>query len=129
MNERFGKEYKLCSQKIIETIFETKQGIKSYPFIIHFKNISLPAKVPFQLVISVPKRSFKKAHDRNKIKRQIKEIFRKNKAALEEILAKSEQQFAFFLIFTAREALEFELLTKKLIQLIDKLTLELSTKN
>jgi len=79
MNEKMGKQYKLCSQKLIESIFETKQSVKSYPFIAHYKAFELPAKVPFQLVLSVPKRNFKRAHDRNKIKRQMREIIRKNK--------------------------------------------------
>jgi hypothetical protein len=42
MIENFGKEYKLCSQKLIGSIFETKQGVKSYPFILHYKEMELP---------------------------------------------------------------------------------------
>ena len=129
MNENFGKEYKLCSQKLIGSIFETKQGVKSYPFILHYKEMELPVHSPFQFVFSVPKRNFKKAHDRNKIKRQMKEIIRKNKSELETLLIKQQQQYGLFIIFSAREALEFSLMSKKMTQLLDKLTIELTTKN
>ena len=127
MNEKMGKQYKLCSQKLIESIFETKQSVKSYPFIAHYKAFELPAKVPFQLVHSVPKRNFKRAHDRNKIKRQMREIIRKNKASIENILLNSNQQFGLFILFTAKEEFEFELFSKKLIQLLEKLTLKLTS--
>jgi ribonuclease P protein component len=127
MNEKMGKQYKLCSQKLIESIFETKQSVKSYPFIAHYKAFELPANVPFQLVLSVPKRNFKRAHDRNKIKRQMREIIRKNKASIENILLNSNQQFGLFILFTAKEEFEFELFSKKLIQLLEKLTLKLAS--
>jgi ribonuclease P protein component len=129
MNEKFGKEYKLCSQKLIESIFDKKQGVKSYPFILHYKELTLPVNNSFQVVLSVPKRNFKKAHDRNKIKRQIKEIIRKNKSILEALLEKQGQQYGLFLIFTGREALDFGLMTKKIIQLIEKFSSEITTKN
>lgn len=126
MNEKFGKEYKLCSQKLIGSIFETKQGVKSYPFVLHYKELPLPIDKSFQVVLSVPKRNFKKAHDRNKIKRQMKEIIRKNKSELETLLNDQKQQFGLFLIFTGREELEFNLMTKKILQLLEKLTNELT---
>lgn len=129
MNEKLGKQYKLCSQKLIESIFETKQSVKSYPFIIHYKEIELPVNLPFQFVFSVPKRNFKKAHDRNKIKRQMKEIIRKNKSKLETLLINQEKQYGCFLIFSSKETLEFSLMSKKMTQLLDKLTIELTTKN
>jgi len=117
MNETFGKEYKLCSKKIINDLFKTGNKTHSFPFSVQYSSIALPTTAAFQITISVPKRSFKKAHDRNRIKRLIREAIRKNKLILEEPLEKSEQQLALFLIYKHHAELDYETLlhkTKKL---------------
>lgn len=131
MNEQFGKEYKLCSQKIIDTIFVEKKSVKAYPFVLSYLALPLPNASPFQITVSVPKRIFKKAHDRNRIKRLMRESIRKNKLNLEPFLIAQKTQVALFMIYTAREELTIELLQKKTKQLFKQLIDELSkdTKN
>jgi ribonuclease P protein component len=131
MNEQFGKEYKLCSQKIIDTIFIEKKSVKAYPFVLSYFELPLPSSTPFQITVSVPKRIFKKAHDRNRIKRLMRECIRKNKLNLEPFLIDNTKQVALFMIYTAREELTIELLQKKTKQLFKQLIDELSkdTKN
>ena len=131
MNEQFGKEYKLCSQKIIDTIFVEKKSVKAYPFVLSYLALPLPTASPFQITVSVPKRIFKKAHDRNRIKRLMRESIRKNKLNLEPFLIEQKKQVALFMIYTAREELSIELLHKKTKQLFKQLIDELSkdTKN
>ncbi len=131
MNEQFGKEYKLCSQKIIDTIFIEKKSVKAYPFVLSYFELPLPSSTPFQITVSVPKRIFKKAHDRNRIKRLMRECIRKNKLNLEPFLIENKKQVALFMIYTAREELTIELLQKKTKQLFKQLIDELSkdTKN
>jgi ribonuclease P protein component len=131
MNEQFGKEYKLCSQKIIDTIFIEKKSVKAYPFVLYYLELPLPNSSPFQITVSVPKRIFKKAHDRNRIKRLMRECIRKNKLNLEPFLIENKKQVALFMIYTAREELTIEFLQKKTKQLFKQLIDELSkdTKN
>jgi ribonuclease P protein component len=126
MNEQFGKEYKLCSQKIIDTIFIEKKSVKAYPFVLSYLELPLPNSSPFQITVSVPKRIFKKAHDRNRIKRLMRECIRKNKLNLEPFLIDNKKQVALFMIYTAREELTIELLQKKTKQLFKQLIDELS---
>ncbi len=126
MNEQFGKEYKLCSQKIIDTIFIEKKSVKAYPFVLSYKEMSLPNESRFQITVSVPKRIFKKAHDRNRIKRLMRECIRKNKLNLEPFLTETNKQVALFMIYTAREELTLDLLHKKTKQLFKQLVDELS---
>jgi ribonuclease P protein component len=126
MNQQFGKEYKLCSQKIIDTIFIEKKSVKAYPFVLSFLETPLSNRSPFQLTVSVPKRIFKKAHDRNRIKRLMRECIRKNKLNLEPFLTDNDKQVALFMIYTAREELSIELLQKKTKQLFKQLIDELS---
>lgn len=126
MNERFGKDYKLCSQKQIELIFQEKKTIKAFPFVVHYSLLQEKQKVPFQLVFSAPKRLFKKAHDRNRIKRLMRESFRKNKLILETFLKENDFQLALFVIYTSKEELELEIFNKKTVQLYKQLIDELS---
>lgn len=125
MDMRFGKKYKLCSDKQIQTVFESKQSVKSYPFVIHYADIPLHTDVPFQITISAPKRNFKKAHERNRIKRLLRESIRQNKLILETFLKENNKQVALFMIYTAREEVQFEILQKKMKQILNQLIKEI----
>lgn len=125
MNESFGKEYKLCSQKIIKQIFEEKHTVKQFPFVLNYCFSQIPSDKSFQIVIAAPKRIFKKAHDRNRIKRLCRETVRKNKHILEEYLVQTNKQLALFLVYTNKEEMEYEVLFKKTEQLFKKLIKDL----
>jgi ribonuclease P protein component len=126
MNEKFGKEYKLCSQKVIQSIFDAKKSVKAYPFLIHYSLLPLTSEASFQITVSAPKRNFKKAHDRNRIKRLMREAIRKNKLILEPFLLESNKQVALFMIYTAREEIPYDVLFKKTTLLFSQLIKELS---
>lgn len=126
MNEKFGKEYKLCSQKLIQTIFDQKQSIKTYPFVILYSILPVKIDALFQITVSVPKRNFKKAHDRNRIKRLMREAIRKNKLILEPFLTENQKHVALFMIYTAREEIMYDVLFKKTAILFTQLIKEIS---
>lgn len=123
MNETFGKEYKLCSQKIIKELFDSGLKAHSFPFSIQYAFREIPSNAPFQVTISVPKRNFKRAHDRNRIKRLIRECIRKNKLILEEPLIQRQQQLALFLIYKHNLELDYATLLRK----TEKIFLTLNT--
>jgi ribonuclease P protein component len=125
MYQTFGKAYKLCSEKAIQQVFEGKKSVKQFPFVMHYAPMELPTNKSFQVVISAPKRIFRKAHDRNRIKRVMKEVFRKNKLILENALATKDTQLALFLIYTNQEELKYEVLLRKMEQLLQKVTNEI----
>ncbi|HLV41241.1 MAG TPA: ribonuclease P protein component [Brumimicrobium sp.] len=114
MDERFGKKYKLCSKTVMTSIFENGKQEKSYPFLLRYLSVDLKTDAKFQIVISVPKRKFKKAVDRNRIKRLIREAVRKNKYILEEGLSNENQQLALFLIYTASEEETYQRILNKI---------------
>ena len=126
MNEKFGKEYKLCSQKVIQSIFDEKKSVKAYPFLIHYSLLPLTSDASFQITVSAPKRNFKKAHDRNRIKRLMREAIRKNKLILEPFLLESNKQVALFMIYTAREEIPYDILFKKTTLLFTQLIKEIT---
>lgn len=121
MDESFGKEYKLCSKKVMATIFEEGKTEKVYPFLLRYLAVDLKTNTRFQIVISVPKRKFKRAVDRNRIKRLIREAVRKKKYIIEQSMTEEEQQLALFLIYTSSQEETYQ----KIIDKIEALFLRL----
>ena len=82
----FSKEERIVSNLLIETLFEkgNSQSLNAYPLrAVFLKTEHREGCAPVQLLISVPKKKFKHAVDRNRVKRQIREAYRKNKSLLE----------------------------------------------
>lgn len=126
MNEQFGKKYKLCSKKIIESLFSEGKQLRSFPFTVYYLETVLPEAVPFQVVISAPKRQFKKAHDRNRVKRLMRETIRKKKLIFEPELLKQQKQIALFVIYTQKELPDYHTLLAQTEKLMNKITLALA---
>lgn len=109
--ETFGKSEKLCSKKSIKELFNRGSSFYIYPFKVIFLPISDQEKGKSQILISVPKRVFKKAVDRNKIKRRVREAYRLNK---QHFPFTTENPLMIAYIYTAKESLEFQLIQEKL---------------
>ena len=107
-NEKFGKAYKLCYESTIQSLFKTGKKLYKFPFSAQYSFSQVKQITPFQIVISVPKRNFKKATDRNLLKRRIREAIRKNKLILERFLLEEEINLSFVLIYTAKEKMTFK---------------------
>jgi ribonuclease P protein component len=115
MDERFGKEYKLCSRSLIEEVFKSGASVKAYPIkLLHLETEKLSGSTPFQIAVSVPKRNFRSAVDRNYIKRLLREAIRKNKNILEPFLVEHNKKLALFLIFGDKEKPELQFLEKRI---------------
>jgi ribonuclease P protein component len=69
-----------------------------------------------QFAFSVPKKNFSKAVDRNRIKRQMRDIVRLQKDSLV-----STQSFAYFISYTHTKLPDFELLQQSISTLFQKL--------
>lgn len=76
----FSKEERLCNVKLIDKLFHSGSSFLLYPFRIIWLKESLPGENPVQVLISVPKKRFKRAVDRNLLKRRIREIYRHQKS-------------------------------------------------
>lgn len=80
--------------------------------------MSLPSDKAHQAAFSVPKRRFKLAVDRNRIKRQIRETYRLNKSMLVE---SEGQKFAMLFLFIGKDKVPYEVLDKAMKGLLRKL--------
>jgi ribonuclease P protein component len=119
----FGKDYKLCSRRVIDELFEKGEIIKQYPLrLLYTKNPThFSEDTAFQIVISVPKKKIRKAHDRNKVKRMIREQVRLNKHHIEQLLNKNKEKLALFLIYSETTILDYSILEKKTKKLFQQL--------
>jgi ribonuclease P protein component len=86
----FKKEERLCSKKQIDALFAQGSSFVLYPFRIVFLEVSPTLPVPVQVLVSVSKRRFPHAVDRNRIKRQIRECYRLVKPFLLEQMAENK---------------------------------------
>jgi ribonuclease P protein component len=117
--QTFKKNERLCSKVLIERLIATGNPISVFPFKLMWMPIQ-ESNTPAKVVISVPKRNFKKAVDRNKIKRRIREAYRKNKNTLYQQL--SNKKIVLMIVFVSKEKESYKIIEEKTIELIHKLT-------
>ena len=111
----FKKEERLCSKRLLEKLFHNGSSFLLYPYRIVWLAEKLPAEVPVQVVINVPKRRFKKAVDRNLIKRRIREIYRLNKSEqLYSYFSGSEIQLLVGIHYVGKDIPDYGFMDKKL---------------
>lgn len=96
---RFPKDARLTSRKAIERLFENGQSFSAFPLKIIFEPRP-SGDEPSRVLITVPARTFRKATDRNTLKRRIREGYRLNKSMLT-----STSAFAVAYIYIAKEVL------------------------
>jgi ribonuclease P protein component len=117
MDESFGKEEKLKSKKLIDILFQEGKSVKKYPLKLIYLPITNPETTNFKTGVSVPKKLVKTAVGRNRIKRLMREAFRKNKYLVTSIFPHS---YALMFIYISREEISLEDLNKTMIKLMEK---------
>ena len=101
----FEKAEKLKSRKAVEELFARGKSLNVFPIRISYKFLPLPAdeKTVLQVGVSVSKRNFKRAVDRNRIKRLLRETYRLQKRELIEVLKEQGKIGYVFFIYTDKQ--------------------------
>lgn len=117
---RFTKEERLSSKKLIEELFERGSSFSLHPFRVLYLANPEPAAATHQVLISVPRKNFKKAVQRNLIKRRIRETYRLNKSVL-TIGGRVTIPYLLAYIYISKEVLPSEEISKKLKSSLERL--------
>jgi len=119
MDFTYPKREKLKSRKTIDSLFSEGQSVSKYPLRLVYVVDKSDNQTDFPLTtgVSVSKKYFKKAVDRNYFKRVLRETYRLNKHLLTENL---EQHFNIMLFYQTKDRLSYEEINTKTIQLFEK---------
>lgn len=116
----FGLEERLKGKRRIEGLFSEGSSFSLFPFKVLYK-ISPLHEVNHQVLFAVPKRCFKRAVDRNKIKRRAREAYRLQKTELKETPA-----LLIGFIYTTGEILSYQKIHQVIGQAIHKINKRLN---
>ena len=126
MDESFGKKEKLKSKVMIDRLFAEGFSVKKYPLRLIYLPVDNPSEAVNKAAVSVPKRNFKKAVDRIKIKRLMREAYRKNKYLVTNNL---DTSYALMFIYTGREINEYSKIFRATRELLEKFVQQEKMKN
>ncbi len=123
MSMKFPKKEKLKSKKLIEVLFKEGKTLTSFPYKLIYLKIEVPVDAKFKTSVAVPKKNFKSAVKRNRIKRLLREAYRLNKHL---VFNNSEGNFAFLILYLGKEMPNYpevekgiQLILKKFLKKID----------
>lgn len=97
-----GKQERLCSRKLIDSLFKGggSRAMSGFPLrMVYAVTERHEGKPAAQILVSVPKRCFKRAVKRNRIKRLVREAYRLNKHILADALERHEPQMSATMAF------------------------------
>jgi ribonuclease P protein component len=121
-----GKEERLKSRKQIENLFDKGKSFVVAPFRIYY---IINSEVPIQrgesglkFGVGVSAKNFKKAVDRNRIKRLTREAWRLQKNDIKEKVGETQRQLNVFLIYTGKELPDFTTVKDKVAIALKKLS-------
>jgi len=125
MDQSLGKEQRLKNKILIGKLFSQGSSVSKYPLrLVYLKTEHVP-NTAIKVAVSVSKKSFKKAVDRNRIKRLIREVYRQNKILFSE--EGTSDCYAFIFLYTGNKMPIFDELQNTLVKLSEKFKQQLNS--
>jgi ribonuclease P protein component len=123
MKASFSKKEKLKSKKLIEQLFAEGKSVSAHPLRLIFIETSFVEDVKLKVGMSVSKRNFKKAVDRNRIKRLLRECYRLNKHAYFNNIT---TQYAFMILYIGNDKPIYKYLETKMKLLFEQFLIKVA---
>ncbi len=117
MNFTYPKTEKLKSQKTIDLLFSDGKSVSKYPLRLVYVENPFEQKEKLKFGVSVSKKYFKNAVDRNYFKRVLRECYRLNKHLLLENI---EKNYAMMFFYQTKDRLSYQEINEKTVQLFSK---------
>jgi len=115
MKFTLGKDERLKSKKLIGRLYTEGKTIKTFPLRMVYIQTEHTSDYPVQVGVSVPKRNFKKAVDRNRIKRLLRESYRKQKFTVYDNV---DKPYVFMISYLAKDEWKYDDIDKKMSKLL-----------
>ena len=113
----YPKNEKLKSKRTIDLLFSEGKSVSKYPLRLVFVENPTEEKELIKMGVSVSKRYFKHAVDRNYFKRVLRECYRLNKHILVENI---KNPYAFMFFYQSKDRLTYHEIHEKTTQLFQK---------
>ena len=118
MDNSYPKAEKLKSKKIIDLLFSEGKSVSKYPLRLVYVQHNFEENVVLKMGVSVSKKNFKHAVDRNYFKRVLRECYRLNKSILTENL---EAKYCCMFFYQTKDKLTYAEINEKTVLLFEKL--------
>ena len=125
MRQTFRKEERLKSSKMIKMLFSHGNSFLVHPYKVNWLPADKQGKAPAKILIGASQKNFRKAVERNHIKRLSREAYRKNKHLLYEYLEDRDISCYLSMIYIGKSQEEYSVIEKKIIVLLKRLISEL----
>jgi len=116
MSFSYPKKEKLKGEKLIAQLFSEGKSVSAYPLRMVYLKTEFNEDTQFKTGVSVSKRNFKHAVDRNRIKRLLREAYRLNKSVSFNNITAS---YALMILYISKDETDFASVEKKMKQLLD----------
>ena len=119
------KSERTCSKIAIDNLFKGghSRSLSAFPIRVVYLVSDTPQQEQCQIMVSVPKKCFKRAVKRNRVKRQIREAYRLNKAIVTEQMKKHEGKYlTMAFIWLAAELHDTDEIKSKMINLLGRIS-------
>ncbi|WP_333598979.1 ribonuclease P protein component [Flavobacterium sp.] len=117
MDNSYPIAEKLKSKKIIDLLFSEGKSVSKFPLRLVYVQHDFEENVPLKIGVSVSKKHFKNAVDRNYFKRVLRECYRLNKSLL---VANLEAKYCMMFFYQTKDKLSYQEINDKTIQLFEK---------
>ncbi len=118
MRYTFRNEEKLKKKNLIKELFASGKSVSLFPLKMIYLQYDHDSPFKVQAGVSVSKRNFKRAVDRNRIKRLMRESYRKNKYLIYN--NEDTKKHIMMFIYQGKNEVAYELIEEKMNQLIEK---------
>lgn len=122
MQQTFKKQEKLKKSKLIELLFAQGKSVTVFPVKLIYLETDHKSPYKIQAGVTVSKRIFTKAVDRNRIKRLLREVYRKNKFMIYD--SENTKKHIFMFIYLGKTEFEYHVLEDKMKLLLQKFILK-----